>query len=222
MNTTLQESRTAADLLALLRPVYDSGARLHWSNYATMRYRDRQEPIVHSGEGWRVTISQAGTLVLNSETLAMVDIDRLDATDLSAADRTHATFADYADLQQALLGFRRWLVPMATAACWRLYDTRKGWRLVRTDRPVRAAELPDYCSLMIDLPADRRYVELCEVQRCFRARLTPKPWRSPRMEAPVCRLVTTLGEDRVHPQLQSQLDLHDHLTRVAEQGEQLF
>lgn len=136
---------------------------------------------------------------------------------------------------------------MSENAGWsmRVYRTRAGVRLLVTHElfdPVAAARHPVFQTLGVD----PLYQKLCLAQSCFRARLTPKPWRCNIGKPPgrwpwpdataeskfnswheryhqasqayaTCKLIETVGNGLVHPEVQTILRLHDELTR-AESG----
>ena len=113
-----------------------------------------------------------------------------------------------------------------------------------THEPLAPAAEPTQ-SCFAALGADPLYVRLCNAQDSFRARLTPKPWRCGLWQARVtwpretadeqatferwqaeyslrqakyatCRHLATLGDAPVHPELETVLQVHDHLTRSSE------
>ncbi|MCL4201187.1 MAG: hypothetical protein KJ000_01745 [Pirellulaceae bacterium] len=127
---------------------------------------------------------------------------------------------------------------------FRVYRTCAGVRALATGDLFDPAS-PTTLAMLERLQADPLYVRLCKGQGCFRARLSPKPWRCgcepnrvawPREEpAPqtlferweaqyaasqesyaTCRLLGTIGNPRVHPELEPIIQLHDHLTRCQQ------
>jgi hypothetical protein len=130
-------------------------------------------------------------------------------------------------------------------ACgFRVYRTCAGVRALATDDVFDPAA-PTTLDMLHHLKADPLYVRLCKGQGCFRARLSPKPWRCgcepnrtlwPRENAAqktlferweaqyaanqekyaTCRLLGTIGNLRVHPELEPIIQLHDRLTRCQE------
>jgi hypothetical protein len=130
---------------------------------------------------------------------------------------------------------------------FRLYRTCAGLRALAThdlfDPADEAAQ-----ATMQTLGADPLYVRLCKAQGCFRARLTPKPWRCGQQGNPprwpfesdqqarlfqqwesayarkqaryaTCRFLGELGAERVHPEVQGIIELHDRMTRCHERLE---
>jgi hypothetical protein len=125
---------------------------------------------------------------------------------------------------------------------WRVYCTRAGLRLLAT-HALLDPETPISENVFSALGADPLYRQLCRTQKCFRARLTPKPWRcglsakperwpwiNPKAEKrfqswdsryqntsrnwATCKLVGTLGNKSIHPEIQPILQLHDETTRA--------
>jgi plasmid stabilization system protein ParE len=126
----------------------------------------------------------------------------------------------------------------------RLYRTCAGMRALATHElfdPAAAMTL----EAMRAMGADPLYVKLCQAQQCFRARLTPKPYRCehasntvrwPREDPKQCRLfekwlvdyqsrqakyatcryIGTLGNEAIHPVVQSIIAAHDAATRCHE------
>jgi hypothetical protein len=206
---------TVAMLRGALEAAGEGRGRIAWENYEFQAYRDRHEPILHRGESWQVTLSASSCLVLNSETLVIIDVD-----DLSEArqpvDRKHATFNSEGELVGRFLELLQEQDAGLQSSSWRLYATAKGWRLIRTDAAASEGSLFGYCALMHELPADPRYAELCESQRCYRARMTPKPWRCNDRTLGVCSIIRDLGSGDVCPELVEQLELHDEMTYATE------
>jgi len=126
----------------------------------------------------------------------------------------------------------------------RLYRTCAGMRaLVTHDLFDPASE--GTLDILRSVGSDPLYLRLCKIQKCFRARLTPKPWRCGHTAHPVrwpmenrdqqeqfeqwqseytakqrqfatCRLLGTLGNDRVHPEVGKIIEVHDYVTRCEE------
>lgn len=127
---------------------------------------------------------------------------------------------------------------------FRVYRTRAGVRLLATHDlfdPL-AGDVTEACEF---LHADPLYVRLCRTQQCFRARLTPKPWRCkhfpntigwPREDPAsekvfeewlakydanqsqfaTCRLVASLGNSTIHPDVEGIIEIHDKMTRAMD------
>ncbi len=146
----------------------------------------RPEPMIdeildeHGNRVGAVTITNYGAEVLNTESLAFVDVDFYD-------DPAHKKKSG---LLSGLFGKRtaspsqeeRWLdrlrdwVNETPERSVRVYRTAAGLRyLILTPAMDPTSEATT--QLMRTLEADTQYASLCKIQRCFRARLTPKPWR---------------------------------------------
>jgi hypothetical protein len=126
----------------------------------------------------------------------------------------------------------------------RMYRTHSGMRLLMT-HDVFTPKTPEVQACFTAVGADPLYVRLCAAQESFRARLTPKPWRCglwnpmnswPRetLEAQehfaqwldeyqklqagyaTCRYLATIGDAPLHPEVETVLQVHDHLTRCQE------
>jgi hypothetical protein len=124
---------------------------------------------------------------------------------------------------------------------FRVYRTLAGIRALAIS-DLFEPDSPPMRKMFQALPCDRLYVRLCESQACFRARLTPKPWRcgcepnrtpwprddsaaqamferweaeyaSRQRDYATCRLIGTIGNPQVHPQLEPIIQLHDMMTR---------
>jgi hypothetical protein len=167
-------------------------------------YGDRPipEPVIREfGEAARamVTRNVYGALVLNTDDLMFVDIDREDAEADVGGDLT-------AGLQEALSGIFSLFGKQAPAAqipkapatvldsirgvvekrglSARVYRTAAGHRVLVTDRRFRAGD-SETEALLNEFGADGMYMRLCRTQESFRARLTPKPWRCGHRKPPV-------------------------------------
>lgn len=126
----------------------------------------------------------------------------------------------------------------------RLYRTSKGLRGLVTDRLFKTKD-PATVALLNRFRADELYVRLCRAQDCFRARLTPKPWRCDALPPPAafpygtpaqearqrewegkyaeriksyatCAFLETVGNGAAHPAAGKVAQLHDGMTRSAE------
>jgi hypothetical protein len=125
---------------------------------------------------------------------------------------------------------------------WRVYRTRAGLRLLATQGLVDP-ESPLANEIFEALGADPLYRKLCQSQKCYRARLTPKPWRCGIRSKPMrwpwlnekhekafqwweakyrsacadratCEIVRTIGDSKIHPEVQPIIQLHDQETRA--------
>ena len=126
----------------------------------------------------------------------------------------------------------------------RVYRTLAGLRALVTHELFDPTSGPTL-DVLQTLGADPLYVRLCQAQECFRARLTPKPWRcghtsnvvpwpregvgpqqqfdeweagysSRQANFATCRFLGTLGGNRVHPDVERIIELHDDATRCNE------
>jgi hypothetical protein len=122
-------------------------------------YGDRPipEPVLKQFAGGvaAVTRNAYGALILNTDDLMFVDIDRDEGrppnVDVQAVAARHG-----------LSG--------------RFYRTFAGYRVILTDRKFVPGS-PESEALLKEFGADQMYTRLCKMQMSFRARLTPKPWR---------------------------------------------
>jgi hypothetical protein len=146
---------------------------------------ERGEPEKPSGV---ITRNHYGSLILNTEQLAFIDVD------LPAPRRTNFVSRWWARLWgkekrgkgkiadpppdptvEVLGRLTDW---MDWHKDWgvRVYRTRSGLRYLVTHAPLEPGGT-EVERMMEHVGADSQYQHLCRVQRCFRARLTPKPWR---------------------------------------------
>jgi len=127
---------------------------------------------------------------------------------------------------------------------FRVYRTCAGMRALATHDlfdPMSDSTI----EVMNSLQADPLYVLLCKGQQCFRARLTPKPWRcgwhdnkttwpwetedqqsrfqqwladykSRHVNYATCRFLGAIGSKRIHPELETLIEVHDKVTRCNE------
>ena len=168
-NVSAEEAR--ADALARAPRVERkiAGEALAKEDYAA----DIREEIVCEIDAHNViTRNRYGALVLNTESLTILDIDQhrksfLEALGFRERDNKAAILEDLEKLaarpEYASLGFR-------------VYETLKGMRAIVTGAyfdPVSA----DGRALLERTHSDPLFAKLCVKQKCYRARLTPKPQR---------------------------------------------
>ena len=127
-----------------------------------------------------VTRNRYGAEVLNSETLAFIDIDgfRPPAPSLFEALRELFSGSKRLTPEERMLERIRKVAarPEYASSLIRVYRTCAGFRLIV--QGVRFAPgSPETRKLMRSFGADNLYAMLCDSQKCFRARLTPKPYR---------------------------------------------
>jgi hypothetical protein len=150
------------------------------------------------------------------------------------------------DIQPETEAWNRLAKFLNTRPDWgiRIYATAAGVRgLVTHDLFDPAADAT--LAALNEVGADPLYVRLCKAQACFRARLTPKPWRcghyvnrtvwpredenqqqrfekwlavymSRQSQYITCRYLGALGNNSVHPDVQTILEVHDKITRCNE------
>ena len=190
-------------------------------------YGDRPlpEPVLKTfaGGAAAVTRNLYGAMILNTDEMMFVDIDR---------DEDRPPKVDVAGIaaKHGLSG--------------RMYQTFAGYRVILTDRKFMPGS-PESESLLSEFGADEMYTHLCKMQISFRARLTPKPWRcewyKPRVKFPyedsdqeqamrewvaqydqnsaafsTCKLISTFGS-QVLPEFADLIAYHDQVTK-AESG----
>jgi hypothetical protein len=124
-------------------------------------------------DGW-VSRNRYGVLVLNTDVMLIMDIDRKETPLRKAASSLWATW-----FGQRVQSEEERLIELFrshTQDSFRLYRTFAGWRAIMLNRAVDGVNA-DSIALMKKFPVDPFYVKLCERQKCYRARLTAKPWR---------------------------------------------
>lgn len=156
-----------------------------------------------------ITVNRYGAQVLNTASLAFVDIDA-DLMNPATCERTNElarTTARVAlprsgDPPRGFLGrllgkARAWAaddvevpVPHDRIEAWvaegpgrgvRAYRTAAGLRLLLTRPPMDPAS-DESGAVLARFGADPAYAALCRAQESYRARLTPKPWRMKEMD----------------------------------------
>ncbi len=146
-------------------------------------YGDRPlpEPVIREFSRAVVTRNSYGSLVLNTDRMMFVDVDKKAAP--KPATSGGGFFASL---------FGKPAPPPAPAAdpaieamkaviarhnlSARLYETAAGHRLIITNRPFESASAESE-AMLGEFHSDRLYIRLCKLQESYRARLTPKPWR---------------------------------------------
>jgi hypothetical protein len=122
-------------------------------------YGDRPlpEPILKqfAGGAAAVTRNVYGSLIMNTDEMMFIDIDRDEGKPPNIDVQGIAA-------RHGLSG--------------RFYQTFAGYRVILTDRKFVPGS-PDSEALLTEFGADKMYARLCKMQLSFRARLTPKPWR---------------------------------------------
>ncbi len=149
---------------------------------ATYLYGDRPlpEPMLRQLSRAVVTRNAYGSLVLNTDRLMFVDIDRKPAqkTSSSGGGFFSSLFGKPAApepaVDPAIENMKKVIARHNLSA--RLYETAAGYRLIVTSRPFEAASAESE-AMLGEFHSDPLYIRLCKMQESFRARLTPKPWR---------------------------------------------
>ncbi|MDP8981018.1 MAG: hypothetical protein M3O35_10550 [Acidobacteriota bacterium] len=191
-------------------------------------YGDRPlpEPVVREfGPSAVVTRNGYGALVLNTDHLMFVDVDREDARLSDAVMRKIESVAQRHDFSA------------------RVYKTAGGYRVLIGNVSLQAGT-SDTEALLTEFGSDPLYMRLCRLQESFRARLTPKPYRlefpNPPVEFPfetpqqegeyrrweqkyeakaagysTCRYLTTFGGVRIAPEFEDLVYFHDQETKAA-------
>ncbi len=183
-----------------------------------------------------VTRNRYGALVLNTERVLFVDIDKPKPTG-GLFKRLFGKSPS--PVEMVMESMRAWHAANPRHAL-RVYQTAAGFRVAFVESTHEATS-PATIALMQSLNADPLYVTLCRRQKCFRARLSPKPWRcdmpTPRALFPyasgeieqgqrnwenqyvqraesfaTCQLLGTFGPDARDPIVQTTIDLHDSHT----------
>lgn len=134
-----------------------------------------QEIINDEGgiDGW-VSRNRYGVLVLNTDVMLIMDIDRSETPLRKAVKGLWATwFGQRVQSEEEKLIAN---LQSQTQDSFRLYRTYGGWRVIMLNRAVVGVNA-EAISLMKKFPIDPFYLRLCERQKCYRARLTAKPWR---------------------------------------------
>lgn len=130
-----------------------------------------------------ITRNRYGSLVLNSTSLVIVDVD-----DESFRWRYRWSFNLFTILRNLFISRNfRDLIESETKRVCRLYASKSAYvRLYRTPNGYRVILVfensPEPASkeskiIMKRFRSDYTYANMCIKQRCYRARLTPKPWR---------------------------------------------
>jgi len=159
-------------------------------------YGDRPlpEPVVRdfraeSNAAAIVTRNAYGALVLNTDQLMFVDVDRpqdpktgptLGKMMSSLFSKPKAEPSPPPDGMMEKIG----AVIQRNRLSARVYETKAGYRVLITSAPFIAGS-PEAEVLLEEFGSDPLYIRLCRLQECFRARLTPKPWRCNMTEPPV-------------------------------------
>jgi hypothetical protein len=147
-----------------------------------MRYpygdRPLPEPKLREFTGAIVTRNRYGALVLNTDEMMFVDVDRKAAPPKSGSifsslfGKPKPAPAPSRDPVIDELGE----ITDRHGLGARLYETAAGYRLIITSGRFKAGSA-EADALLGAYKSDPLYIRLCRMQESFRARLTPKPWR---------------------------------------------
>lgn len=176
-NESLEAARTKA--LELATRV---AKRLATRDEDAMRYpygdRPLPEPVLQQFEGAIVTRNRYGALVLNTNEMMFVDVDRK-----TGPPKSGGIFGSlFGKPKPAPVPGRDPVIDEIEAITnrhnlgARVYETAAGYRLIITSAKFKAGS-PEAEALLAAYKSDPLYVRLCRMQESFRARLTPKPWR---------------------------------------------
>lgn len=157
-----------------------------WENHTALPEKVRQEeyasPICEElchkiDDRNLVTRNRYGALVLNSEELLFLDVDRVPCTFKENLRRLFRL--SIPDAQERLLArLESYLhLPEFQGVGIRVYTTAKGFRVLLSLPGLETLRSPGMKTLFRQFFTDPLYAELCRKQQCFRARLTPKPAR---------------------------------------------
>ncbi len=155
-------------------------------------YGDRPlpEPVIREFAGGVVTRNSYGALILNTDRLMFVDVDR-PAQSSSSNGGGGGFFASLfarpkppapAPPDPLIAAMKN--VAARHNLSGRLYETAAGYRLMITSAPFKAGT-NETEALLAEFRADPLYMRLCRLQESFRARLTPKPFRIDSRNPPV-------------------------------------
>jgi len=209
--------------------------------------RPLPEPILRAFPAAVVTRNAYGALVLNTDKLMFIDIDRntqpCHATE-SVISSLMTLFGKAAPSQpKAVDDIQR--IAERNGLSLRVYKTAAGYRAMITDASHDAASSQTE-ALLREFGSYPLYVRLCRSQDCFRARLSPKPWRCDVRLPPVsfpftssqdearfreweasynaaagqyatCRYIAAFGPGRVAAEFADLIQYHDQETRSATQ-----
>lgn len=133
----------------------------------------REEIVTELTSEAIVTRNRYGAEVLNCARLVMIDVDQAPApgfwAELFKRDKRtpKARMLDH---------IRKAIGSPAPGRGFRIYETRNGYRVMMTGKPLAPAD-KEVERLFKAMNCDPLYAMLCRRQDCYRARLTPKPYR---------------------------------------------
>ncbi|MFI4873280.1 MAG: hypothetical protein ACIARQ_15820 [Phycisphaerales bacterium JB061] len=185
-----------------------------------------------------ITINRHGIPVLNTASLAFVDVD-IPVERKSLLAKLFSSKAPPKE-EEHLAQLRAWVSANPSRSA-RAYRTAGGLRYLIVSPKLDPAST-DSARLMDELRADPRYALLCKHQRSYRARLGPKPWRigcrginvnavnqreNPAVDDnlanynekardfAVCELIEELGPSARDAQVADLIRVHDEMCKVG-------
>ena len=133
-----------------------------------------REEIVHRIDDRNlITRNRYGALVLNTENVMFVDIDK---PRFGFFETLFNKPSGSAKEQMVAMVEKRAAKSAYRNLGFRLYETQAGVRVIVQGFKTSPVD-KNVMKLMADFNADPLYALLCEKQQCYRARLTPKPSR---------------------------------------------
>ena len=124
-----------------------------------------------------VTRNRYGALVLNSEELLFLDVDKVPYTFKEMLKRLFRLSVPDAR-ERLITELEHFLhLPEFQGVGMRVYATSRGFRILLSLPGLETLKSPLMPGLFRQFHTDPLYAELCCRQQCFRARLTPKPAR---------------------------------------------
>lgn len=204
--------------------------------------RPLPEPVIQEFSGAIVTRNAYGALVLNTDQMMFVDVDRKTAPSKFGSIFSSLFGKSKSEPAQDPVINELAQITRRHNLGARLYETAAGYRLILTNKPFKAGSAPAE-ALLVEYKSDPLYIRLCRMQESFRARLTPKPWRcgcdKPYLDYPfetppdqelahqwetkynsksaafsTCHFISTLGSEYVHTDFKELIEFHDKETKA--------
>jgi hypothetical protein len=202
--------------------------------------RPLPEPVIQEFSGAVLTRNAYGALVLNTDQMMFVDVDRKAARSRFGG-MLSSLFGKSTPAPDPVLDELAQITRLHNLGV-RLYETAAGYRLIITSGPFGAGSA-NAQALLAEYKSDPLYIRLCRMQESFRARLTPKPWRcgcnKPPVEYPfetprdqelahrweakyreksaafsTCRFISALGSESIHADFEELIEFHDQETKA--------
>ncbi len=189
-----------------------------------------------------ITRNAYGSLVLNTSGAMFIDIDFKGTNEPGFFASLIALFTGNKPITQEekVLGQIQETVDRKSGWSMRVYRTFKGIRCLVTHKTFKP-DTSETKNILKEFNSDDLYIKLCSAQECFRARLTPKPWRCNTDKPPArypfegtieeknhndwvrkydetiknfatCRYVSTIGGQKILPEIKEIIDIHDRFT----------